>query len=359
MLQPIKFVLRLQFSLLRWTRRRRLPDWLRGISTLIEFADVPAYCLTFFYTTFYPRHFYRRVGVMSRLETVDDRVVYPYLQRPIPYLVTYLIIIGILGHYGIAPFGALKSAMDKAHLFGVAVPDDIQFSLGVLVSTVLVPVLIVVYFVLLIALLLISLHLMAGWLLMKTRGKDHTGIHLNWRLIRTIFRDGFWRNYRYRELVPALLYYNANAIILGALTFYIFRTAWEGLRHTFSFNSMQSPYLVGIIVVLTLRYFHALIMRPLLYAVLFRSDRSALRHGYFPEVLIWGPLPKRPPAEVYPSCDYLDDDLLPCAPEGASFVCQKLVDKKRRPAGRRITPLLNIKPALESKEIARRAGSGG
>lgn len=359
MLRPIKFLLRSQFSLQRWTRRRRVPDWLRGVSALLEFADLPSFCLTFFYTMFHPRHFYRRVGAMSRLETADARVVYPYLQRPIPYLVTYLIIIGLLGHYGIAPFGTLKSLMDRAHVFGMAVPDDLQFVAGVVLSTALVPLLIVLYFVLLIALLFVSLHLVTGWLLMITRRKDHTGIHFNWRFFPTVFRRGFWRSYRYSELVPALLYYNANAMILASLTFYVVRTAWKELGYAISSDSIQSPYLVGIIVLLTLRYFHTLIMRPLLYAVLFRSNLLPLRHGYFLEVLIWGLLPKRPPAEVYPARDYLDEDLLPCSSEAASFVQQKLIDKKGRPAGRRITPLLKIKPATRTKEIARRAGRGG
>lgn len=347
MLGPIKFLLRSQFSLLRWTRRRRLPEWLRGVSALIEFADVPAYCLTFCYTIFYPRHFYRRVGIMSRRETVDDRVVYPYLQRPIPYLVTYLIIIGVLGHYGIAPFGALKSAMDKAHLFGMAVPDDLQFSAGLFISTALSPLLVVAYFV-----LLLALHPLLSAFVMIFQGKNYTGVHFNWRFFPTVFHRDFWRGFRYRELVPALLYYNANAIVVASLTLYVFGTGWKVLRYTQAFSSVQSLFLAGWIVVFTVRYFYGLIMRPLLYAVLFRSDRPALRHGYFLEVLFWGRLPKRPPAED-PAGDYLDEDLLPCASEAASFVCQKLFDKKRRPAGRRIAPLPKIKPAPESKERSR------
>lgn len=290
---------------------------------------------------------------MSRLETVDDRVVYPYLQRPIPYLITYLIIIGVLGHYGIAPFGVLKNAMDKAHVLGIGVPDDIQFSLGVLTSTALFPLLIALYF-----LFLVAIHPLFSWFVIWFQGKNYTGVHFNWRFFPAVLRRGFWRGYRYRELVPALLFYNANAIVLASLTFYVLRIGWKVLRHAHDFNSVQGMLLLGMIVIGTVRYFHGLIMRPLLYAVLFRSDRPALRHGYFLEVLIWGRLPKRPPAEVYPARDYLSEDLLPCAPEAASFVCQKLIDKKGRPAGGRITPLPKARPASQPKEIARQAGGG-
>ncbi len=142
---------------------------------------------------------------------------------------------------------------------------------------------------------------------MRPWGQLGDTARINWWFFRLLFRRRFWSRYRYGELIPALLYYSINAFILVPVAYVLFFMGAEfvidlfpELEREFFANLMRALVLL-VVTVIAIVVVYYLVLRPMLYAVLFRSDSWLLRYGVCPDFLdLFGEPDKDPasPAQI-------------------------------------------------------------
>jgi len=322
---PVAFLIRFHERLRRFPARRNFPEWLTDAVALLKYADVLGYLLTFFYSAFYARHFYQRLGQIGRSSVAGGRR-YPYLLRPIPYLLALLGVLNLVQRLIQGP----EINYLRFNLFILAVTAATPLLAAMAIVVVILGVGVVKFFA-------SALPTDGG----KEMGKS---LIINWGCFRLLCRSRFWRGYHWGEIVPALIYYSVNSILLAPFAVAAFwvstiavdkMLAWVNPSSEF-YQMMWTALTVVVLGLLGLAFLYTLILRPMLYAIVFRSTIPLLRSGVFPDLLIFGE--SEPFGDLKRIEECLDADLQPAPAPKAVFVWRRILDAGGRVTDQQILP---------------------
>jgi hypothetical protein len=239
---------------------------------------------------------------------------YPYLRRPFQYFAAFIALMNALKWLNV-PW--LRDLPDWTAL---------EYNAGLVAVALLMPFAAIIATVALV-ISVGALNFFVGTIAnLLGRPQRNANLGINWAFFTMLCQRRFWRNYRYGDLMPALLYCSINATLLWPIAYYIFTSIvsaldafsrWELIDDLMGQNAnIWRVSLSALIALAAIFTVYGLILRPMLYAFLFRSQAPLLRQGVYPELLRFHRHLITSPGPVV----YLGADLEPTSPEHAAFL---------------------------------------